>query len=215
MNTFVNAGSSPLVLTLPGLGNSGPAHWQSLWEQGRDDIHRVELGMWDQPHRNSWVNQISLAIRHADRPVVLVAHSLGCIAAAWWAAMEDQVWTDKVVGALLVAPPEVDVASSDARLHAFGPVPKGMLPFPSILVASRNDSYIRFDRARRLADFWGSTFVDAGDVGHINADSGLANWEFGLEMLDLLVFGRTERQNVGSVSHRPDAGLSALPDLTL
>ena len=48
----------------------------------------VELGMWDQPHRNTWINQLNLAIRAADRPVILAAHSLGCLAVAWWAQPE-------------------------------------------------------------------------------------------------------------------------------
>ena len=78
---------APLVLTVPGLGNSGAGHWQSLWEEQRADCRRVELGMWDQPHRNTWVNQLNLAIRAAAdnaqrRPVVLAAHSLGCLAVA-------------------------------------------------------------------------------------------------------------------------------------
>src|SRR3546814_4634015 len=76
---------SPLVLTVPGLNNSGPGHWQTIWETTRNDCERVDLGMWDRPHRNTWVNKLNAAIRQADRPVILVAHSLGCIAVAWWA----------------------------------------------------------------------------------------------------------------------------------
>src|SRR3546814_5540178 len=71
---------SPLVLTVPGLNNSGPGHWQTIWETTRNDCERVDLGMWDRPHRNTWANKLNAAIRKADRPVILVAHSLGCIA---------------------------------------------------------------------------------------------------------------------------------------
>jgi len=182
----------PLVLTVPGLGNSGPGHWQTLWEAERDDCHRVELGMWNAPHRNSWVTKLNHAIGQADRPVVLAAHSLGCLAVAWWASLEKPVWAEKVVGALLVAPPEVDSAPADSRLAPFGPAPKGLLPFPSILVASRNDPYMRFDRARLLASFWGSEFADAGEVGHINASSDLGNWMFGQFLLGRLLGAKTD-----------------------
>lgn len=72
----------PLVLIVPGLENSGPDHWQTLWEREVPQCQRVELGMWDNPHRNTWVNQLNLAIHRAGRPVVLVAHSLGCHAVA-------------------------------------------------------------------------------------------------------------------------------------
>lgn len=179
--------AEPLVLTVPGLGDSGPGHWQTLWEAQRDDCFRVDLGMWNSPERNSWVTKLNQAIGAAGRPVVLAAHSLGCHAVAWWAALERSSWAEKVVGALLVAPPEVDFVSSDPGIAAFGPAPKGLLPFPSILVASRSDPYIRFDRARLLAGFWGSEFIDAGDAGHVNADSDLGEWDFGQDLLNRLL----------------------------
>lgn len=50
-NTYNDA---PIVLTVPGLGGSGPSHWQTLWEEARLDTRRVELGMWQTPHRNAW-----------------------------------------------------------------------------------------------------------------------------------------------------------------
>ena len=81
----------PLVLTVPGLDNSGPDHWQSLWEQQHAGCFRVQLGQWDKPHRNSWVNQLSLAVRAVEGPVLLAAHSLGCHAVAAWAQMDPDV----------------------------------------------------------------------------------------------------------------------------
>lgn len=178
---------NPLVLTVPGLNNSGPGHWQTIWEATRNDCHRVELGMWDRPHRNTWVNKLNAAIRQADRPVILAAHSLGCLAVAWWAALENPPFGHPVAGALLVAPPEVDAATQDGRLTPFGPAPKGLLPFPSIVAASRNDPYISFTRAHTLAKFWGSHCVDAGEVGHINGESGLGEWEYGQYLLNQLI----------------------------
>src|SRR3981081_3385479 len=177
----------PLILTLPGLGNSGPDHWQTLWEAERDDCRRVDLGDWDKPHRNTWVNKLNLAILRAGRPVVLVAHSLGCLVAAWWGKYEHPATDGPVVGALLVAPPEVDFFPLDDRLTKFAPTPEEPLPFPSILAASRNDKYMGFRRARGLAKTWGSWFADAGDAGHINAESGLGDWPFGKFLLGRLV----------------------------
>ncbi len=182
---------APLVLTIPGLGNSGSGHWQSLWEQQRGDCHRVELGMWEQPHRNTWVNQLNLAIRAAasstQRPIVLVAHSLGCLAVAWWALLEAADAAGLVAGALLVAPPDVDTAPCDSRLAGFAPTPAAPLPFPSILVASRNDPYMTMRAARQLAHLWDAGFADAGQIGHINADSGIADWPFGQFLLGRLL----------------------------
>ena len=173
----------PAILLVPGLNNSGPLHWQSHWERDISDSQRVELGMWDNPNRNTWVNKLNLAIHRAGRPVILVAHSLGCHAITWWAEYERPLYGNPVAGALLVAPPDVEGDTVDPRLARFAPVPTGRLPFPSILAASSNDPYIDFGRAKRLARIWGSRLVDAGPVGHINADSGLADWNYGKYLL--------------------------------
>ena len=191
-----SAADTPLILTVPGLGSSGPGHWQSNWEASLDlDVARVELGSWDDPHRNTWVNKLNLAIRRADCPVVLVAHSLGCLAVAWWVEYEAAQEPHNVVGALLVAPPEADEGEPDPRLTRFAPVPRGVLPFPSIVVASRNDPWIGFGRARSLAEAWGSRFADAGPGGHLNAESALGDWAFGQLLLDQ-VLARAARPTV-------------------
>lgn len=189
-NSGVNNRADPLILIIPGLHNSGPEHWQTKWEQERDDCRRVELGMWDAPKRNNWVSKLNLEIRAANRPVILVAHSLGCFAVAWWVQLElNQIAAQPhpVVGALLVAPPDVDDLPDDHVLASFAPTPSVTMPFETIVVASHDDHYIPYERARTLARMWGGRFADAGQVGHINADSGLGNWEFGQFLLATLI----------------------------
>jgi predicted alpha/beta hydrolase family esterase len=177
---------APLCLTVPGIDNSGPEHWQSHWEQRRDDCVRVELGMWDTPHRNTWVNNLNAAISAAARPVILVAHSLGCHAVAWWSALERP--TDgKVVGALLVAPPKIEGLTADSRLDSFAPLVRERLRFPSLLAASRDDPYVSFEQARKMARLWGSRLVDAGWLGHINVAAGVGAWPFGEFLLERLI----------------------------
>lgn len=202
--------AEPLILTVPGLCNSGPEHWQTLWEQERGDVRRVDLGMWDRPHRNTWVNQLNLAIHKAERPVVLVAHSLGCLAVAWWARYEQPAsgWGENggpVIGALLVAPPEVDFFPLDERLGQFSPTPAEPLPFRSILAASRNDPYMGIRTARKLARTWGSAFADAGEAGHINADSGVGDWSFGKFLLAQLLSPASLARQPSTAAQRNDA----------
>lgn len=177
----------PIVLTVPGLNGSGPSHWQTLWEQSRPDTARIELGMWSQPRRNAWVTKIDQAIRQAKPPVVLAAHSLGCIAVAWWAELSGQPWAWPVAGALLVAPADLSARPLHAELADFAPVPTRSLPFPSILVASEDDPWIAPGRAQSLAASWGSHFVSAGSAGHLNAASGLGWWAEGQELLDRVI----------------------------
>lgn len=194
---------SPIILTVPGLGGSGPSHWQTLWEQSRPDTHRVELGMWDSPHRNTWVTKLDQAIRNAQAPVVLAAHSLGCLAVAWWAELSGQPFGWPVAGALLVAPADVDRESVRPELAAFQPTPSRPLPFPSIVVASSDDPWIAPEKARALASGWGSFFVDAGPQGHLNAASGIGWWEEGQALLDKVLDAASDR--TGRVRSANDA----------
>lgn len=192
---------TPVILTVPGLGNSGAGHWQTVWEDLLPNCHRVELGSWERPHRNSWVNKLDQAINAADGPVLLAAHSLGCHAVAWWAQLTCQGWNEKIQGALLVAPPSVGSDAIDERLSGFAPTPHILLPFPSIVVASHDDPYISFEQARALARIWGSRFADAGKVGHINAQSRLGAWPFGRFLLSRLAGGseaQDPRQSFGN-----------------
>jgi predicted alpha/beta hydrolase family esterase len=177
----------PLVLMVPGLEGSGPGHWQRRWAEELDNCEIAELGSWSTPHRNTWINRLNLAVHRAGRPVIIVAHSLGCILTAWWSKFEQPAWGSPVAGALLVAPPEVDFFPRDDRLTGFAPTPGDALPFPSILVGSRNDPWIGIETARRMARQWGSEFVDVGNAGHINADSGLGSWEDGKVLLGRLM----------------------------
>lgn len=171
------------ILILPGLDNSGPRHWQSYWEL-LGHCSRVDLGNWERPKLHDWVPALDRAIREAPRPVVLAAHSLGCFAAAWWATL---CWVDalkeKVRGALLVAPPDVDALDVDTRIRDFRPLPRLRLPFRSVVVASRNDPYADFNRASEIAAAWGSELVDVGPSGHVNAESGLREWPRGLRLV--------------------------------
>lgn len=178
---------APTILTVPGLHNSGPSHWQSLWERDNPQVIRADLGMWDRPHRNVWVTKLDQAIRAARAPVILAAHSLGCQAVAWWAELSGQPWGWPVAGALLVAPADVDRGDAPSELSGFAPSPRTLLPFPSILVSSSDDPWITHARARSLAAQWGSRFVDVGALGHINAASGVGDWSEGQALMERLV----------------------------
>jgi hypothetical protein len=167
------------VLIVPGWGDSGPEHWQSLWEKANPDFRRVVQRDWLSPVRAEWVGTLTREIRAAGRPVVLVAHSLGCIAIAH----ATRAGALPIQGALLVAPPDVEHPEFPPGSEGFTPVPRELLPFPSIVVASRNDQFSDFERTRALAAAWGGRLVDAGKSGHVNADAGLGPWPLGERLL--------------------------------
>src|SRR5205814_7192646 len=109
---------------------------------------------------------------------VLVAHSLGCLAAVHWAGVRSRA----VAGALLVAPPDVEDDWA-ALVKDFAPIPTAPLPFPSIVVTSTDDPYAEIARTQFWARAWGSRLVSLGAAGHVNADAGYGPWPAGLELL--------------------------------
>lgn len=170
------------ILVVPGYTNSGPAHWQTRWQDKLSTARRVEQAEWSKPVREDWTRAIADAVNASDRPVVLIAHSLGTAATVQAVALFER----PVAGAFLVAPPDVaNPAIRPRHLMTFGPYPRDPLPFPSVVVASRNDPYCAFDVAEDIAGAWGSLFMDAGEAGHLNAESGHGPWPEGL-----LVFAR-------------------------
>ena len=171
------------VLIVPGWHNSSPDHWQSLW-QAQHGYVRVEQHNWDFPLRGDWMIQLEEAVL-ANPDAVLVAHSLGCVLVAAWAA--HSLISHKVKGALLVAPADVERPEMQHMLHSWSPIVRERLPFASIVAASRNDAHCSMLRASGLAQAWGSRLVDCGSVGHINTDSCVGDWPDGFALLqDLL-----------------------------
>ncbi|MCT8998389.1 RBBP9/YdeN family alpha/beta hydrolase [Chelativorans intermedius] len=164
------------ILIIPGYTNSGPDHWQSRWQARLSTARRVEQAEWSKPVREDWVARVAEAVNAATRPVVLVAHSLG-VACAVHAIPH---FRKPVAGAFLVAPPEVTNPKIRPRhLMTFGPYPRAPLPFPALVVASRNDHFGSFAAAEDIAAAWGATLLDAGEAGHINAESGYGPWPEG------------------------------------
>jgi predicted alpha/beta hydrolase family esterase len=201
---------SPLCLTVPGLGDSGAGHWQTIWEQRRPDCLRVQLGMWDDPVRNVWISRLDQAVSAAQGPVVLVAHSLGCHAVLWWTKLLGSAVPGNVVGALLVAPPDVDRDDVAPALARFAPTPQAILPFPTIVVASSDDPWSDPERSEELAARWGATFVLLEGEGHINAASGLAEWPEGQDLLEDLLDARSPPSPTPMAPGRVTSGPTAI-----
>lgn len=166
------------LLIIPGLGGSGPDHWQSRWQAKLPNAVRVEQADWDHPVAADWEARIAEAVARCQRPVVAVAHSLGVVAFVRALARTGGV---RIAGAFLVAPPgEAALQERPEVDPAFRPYPTDPLPCRSLLVASHDDPYADIEETATLSAAWGSAFVDAGHAGHINVDSGHGPWPEGL-----------------------------------
>lgn len=169
------------ILTLPGLYNSSDQHWQSHWErQHPSQVFRVHQLDWETPDCLHWMANLGAFIQGINGPVVLAAHSLGCALVAHWASQHP---TAQVVGALMVAPSDVEAARYPKGTVGFGPMPLRELPFASKVVASSNDEWVSPERARYFALKWGSQLVLLENAGHISAVDGYGPWPEGWALL--------------------------------
>ncbi|BBE73296.1 RBBP9/YdeN family alpha/beta hydrolase [Oharaeibacter diazotrophicus] len=174
-------------LVVPGYRGSPAGHWQHDWLRRDPRAVLVDQEDFDRPDLALWLERLEMAVR-ARPGSLIVAHSLGCVLVAHLAARKPDL---PVAGALLVAPADVDrLVHRCSDFLGFAPVPRRPLPFPAIVVASRNDPYAAFDRAAGLADAWGAGLVDLGDAGHVNIASGHGHWPEGFVLADGLTTAR-------------------------
>ena len=167
------------ILVLAGLYNSGPDHWQSHWEAAFPNMRRVQQDDWDRPVYADWARPLSEEIDRSTKPVLLIAHSLGTSLVMRWAHAAK---TEAVAGAFLVAPSDQERLENNPSL-GFRPMLLRPLPFPSMVLASRNDERVSFERAQVFATAWGSHLIDVGPLGHIGSAAKLGLWPQGLVWL--------------------------------
>ncbi len=161
------------VIIVPGLHDSSPGHWQSRWHRRHPEFARVRQDDWAHPQLAAWAARLG-QVRSADpRPALLVAHSFGCLTAVHSIARDSA----RLAGVLLVAPADPDKFAVADKLPALP------LPCPAIMVGSSNDPWMRAERAALWARRWDCELVEAGPLGHINADSGLGDWPEGAALL--------------------------------
>lgn len=163
-------------LIVPGRGDSGPGHWQSLW-QARLHCERVEQRDWNHPDLVQWTQMIVRKLDVRENPSILVAHSFGCFAAVAAAARRPK----RVLGLFLVA------LANPARFPECTTFPDERVVQPATLITSRTDPWLSESAATAWARLWGCHQIDAGDVGHINYESGHGVWGWGWSELSVLV----------------------------
>lgn len=173
------------ILMVPGIGNSGPRHWQTLWQAAHPHWRRVPQRDWNRPVCAEWVAALDTAISECAAPPLLIAHSIGCLVVAAWAQSSVRS-SQRASAAFLVAVPDPYGPQFPATALGFGNLALVPLGFPSLVVASQDDPFGSLDYARRCAAAWGGGFVDIGAAGHINAESGYGPWPEGLSLVEQL-----------------------------
>ena len=180
---------SVTVLFVPGLRDHVAEHWQTLLAAQIPGAVTVEPLVEDRLSREARVEALNEALNQIAGDVVIAAHSAGCLMVAHWATAP----TRRIRGALLATPADVErplppgyPAFRELEANGWLPIPRQLLPFPSIVVASRNDPLADFDRVAGLAKSWGAKLHDAGEVGHLNPAAGYGEWAGARPLLEHL-----------------------------
>ncbi|MGW6282588.1 RBBP9/YdeN family alpha/beta hydrolase [Kribbella sp. NPDC055071] len=175
-------------IIVPGWNGSDGDHWQSIWASDwLPAATRIAPASWTHPDRDDWTSAIERSVQDADDEVVLVAHSLGCFAAAEWLT---GTTSTRVRGVFLVAPPDQRAETFPADLLATFLAPDPVaIGVPAVLVASEDDPYCSVDAAARMAAEWRTPLITTGLQGHINSDSNLGAWHLGQSLLTAFTAG--------------------------
>ncbi|MEY4761244.1 MAG: hypothetical protein RLZZ200_1100 [Pseudomonadota bacterium] len=168
-------------LVLAGFQDSGPLHWQTLWARGDPRYIKLAHASWDAPDRHDWLRELEAVLPAVGPDTVIVAHSLGCILTAFWAATDADA---RVRGAFLVAPPDLGRPDAPRDITNFLDVPRIPLPFPTLVVGSDDDPYGSATHMAGLARDWSARFVLMPGLGHIGSMSGVGRWPAGKALLE-------------------------------
>jgi predicted alpha/beta hydrolase family esterase len=167
------------TLVVPGLDGGGADHWLSWFESVLPDTRRVTQEDPQALDLSEWSAAVRAELMQSPTAVTIVAHGFGCLACVVGAAD----CPEKVEGAMLVAPFDPDA------LQLSWLMPEEPLAFPAVIVASRNDPYMRLNKAAFWANYWSCDFIDFGRAGSIDPAAGFGTWPAGLEILDGLRHG--------------------------
>ena len=172
-----------IIAGYSGAAASGEAHWQQRMVSKLSTAKIVEQEDWFYGSLAKAVGALVAAVKATEKPVVFVAHSAGCILVAHSvAALREAGVIARVKGAFLVAPPSSEeLAKLEPKVDAaMIKVPRDPLPFVSVVIASSNDPFSTLEQSADIAAAWGSEFVNAGEQGHINIESGHGPWPEGM-----------------------------------
>lgn len=170
------------VLIIPGLRDHVDEHWQTHLESRLAKVRSVPPLQEDKLNCAKRLEAIQMQLEHIEGPVILVAHSAGVLMTVHWAA---QYYSkqQQIQAALLVTPPNLAQAwpenyptSKALSEQGWSPLPQQKLPFPSLVVASRNDPLAHYAAVLEMAQHWGSQLLDLGEVGHMNPAAGFGPW---------------------------------------
>jgi len=167
----------PRLLIIPGLHDSGPAHWQTWLERHVPGARRVRQRDFSTPDLERWSERISSTVASDDPEQIwiAVAHSFGSLALAHHLA---SVPDSGIRAALMVAPADPD------RFGLGESLPRERLPRPLTLVFSQNDPWMTAATARRWAQRWGAHTIDLGRAGHINTEAGFGPFPLAQRWVD-------------------------------
>src|SRR5581483_4031884 len=119
------------VLILPGWGDSGREHWQTLWLNENPRFKRVIQRDWVNTNLDEWIATLSTYVDACSSRAALVGHTLSSIPIPHCVQRNDAC---RVAGVLIVARTDVGRrAPCGPETWGFAAIAGARLPFASIV----------------------------------------------------------------------------------
>jgi predicted alpha/beta hydrolase family esterase len=180
------------ILFVPGLRDHVADHWQTLLAAELPGSATVSPLTGDRLSLAARIAALEAALAKIKGPVILAAHSAGVLIVVHWARRHAR----PIKAALLATPADIETplpagypTMEELTTGGWLPIPRVLLPFPSLVVASETDALARADRVAGLAADWGAELVNLGDIGHLNPASGYGPWPQAQPLLEQLEGG--------------------------
>ncbi len=174
------------LLFVPGLREHVEDHWQTHLARDIAGSRTVPPLVENCLSLDARVTALDETLNKIDGDVILAAHSAGVLMVTHWARKP----TRSIRGALLATPADVEMplpagypAHDELTRNGWLPVPRRPLPFPAIVVASRNDPLAKFDRVASFAQSWRARLIDGGEIGHLNPAAGFGPWPLARQLI--------------------------------
>jgi uncharacterized protein len=169
------------IVIVPDHGGVDARHWLAHWRSNYPRVMRLAGHDTHELSCRKWVRGIDEAVAACGPHTTIVAHGLGCLAVAHWA----QISTRPIDAAMLVSVSDPASERFPKNASGFRPVPRSVLPFRTLIVATETDGDYRhaLDRAHE----WDASLVVVGRISHDTHPQARQTWDEGLNLLWNLV----------------------------
>lgn len=165
------------IVIVPDHGGVDCRHWLAHWRSNYPRTMKLAEHDPTELSCQKWLRGIESAVAACGPRTSIVAVGLGCLAVAHWAMASQR----RIQSAMLVGIPDTSSTSFPKAAAGFCPVPRSVLPFRALVVASEADG--DYEHALSRAHDWDASMVVVGRISNETDRKAKRTWDEGLDLL--------------------------------